>query len=282
MNSALQLLLVISFFQNAMADEEAWRYQWKDKSLDMIASLNSDSDSELMMKVGRLAALKGRDAKVSSLSAEVANAATVKILSIPNHASYFEEEIRRFDELERSYHEDKIHELANSGYHRSMTFRTLEHLPSPQVVELLGKFLDDPTLPWHTRKPMPGAAPYGSNAEMAARTLGSLPIANPPVTSPPRNPQETQDNIEQWKIWRDHIKEGSRTFRFEGDPMSYNFKGVVWKPDGPSRPSRRDRSTAAEPTLEVTTPTRNWWPAIFALLVLLAASIWLVRSKTSA
>ena len=279
MNLIPRLILIFTvFLQLAVFAEEEWRYEWRDKALIRIESLDTDSNTEIILNVGRLAALRGRDAKVSTLSAEVADAAIEKLLSFPKLSTKFETEIRRLEEQERAYHEEKKSHFANSGYDRGKVFRILEYLPSPQIVGLMGELLDDPVLPWNTRKPMPGAAPYGSNSELAARTLRALPILNPPVAREPRNPRERQEDIEQWRIWRDQIKAGMRTLRFEGDPRTYNFEGLVKTTAVTSGPPKRERAPVSPSAVEQPSRT-NWLPAGLATLLLLVAAGWYLKSR---
>lgn len=126
---------------------------------------------------------------------------------------------------------------------RSFAFNTLQHLPSPDTVRVVGAYLYDAE---ETQEPItmdhvPDSFGPASNGSLVVDALKHL-IEKPPVGAD-RNYQKPSD-ISAWQIWYEQIKAGNRTFRFKGDPTEYDLNGPASK--ATVQRVERDRKRAAE------------------------------------
>ncbi len=133
------------------------------------------------------------------------------------------------------------------------TFAVLKQLPSPQVVDLLGRLLEDDRDPWvviPAGEVAAGRPP--PNSYLAARTLNQIGIEGVPLIEPLRNDRDHEAARDQWKLWYAQVKAGNRTFRFKGDPRDYNLDGplpevaVATRPRKTGLPEGKPGSSAAE------------------------------------
>lgn len=143
------------------------------------------------------------------------------LLAIPGHAEYFG------DQLWRSYAAYKAGVIERNDYGpmhsyrstRPEVMRILENLPSAETVRVLGEMLSEEwSDPSKTKED--GEQFLGSLAMNAKSRLNKLPIVNKPIASGPQS-------LRAWQDWYAQIKEGRRTFRFEGDPQEYSLSGPV-------------------------------------------------------
>jgi hypothetical protein len=98
---------------------------------------------------------------------------------------------------------------------------TLCHIPSPEVVQLLGSYLYDERDTPPPIRPGQDWIDSNSNAYMACRALQKIGLKNSPL--PPRA-SENPDNLATWKLWWGPIKAGNRTFSFVGQDVEYRFR----------------------------------------------------------
>ena len=155
------------------------------------------------------------------------------LMALPRHAEHLANQIR----IERAKNAVENERRVKNGDKplwgsydnvRMRTMQTLEHIPSPEVVKVLGEFLQDNE---ETQKPIrvgyvPDSYGPGSNASLAAEALRKL-IENPPV--PKDQSYQLPGAIPAWQSWYEQIKSGNRTFRFEGDPVEYDLNGPAPK-----------------------------------------------------
>ena len=148
--------------------------------------------------------------------------AQVKMLADPNHAKYFQ------DKLEQA--RAKLPEATkwHSGEHNSfqslrvMIVRdTLCHLPSPEVVQLLGSYLYDERDTPPPIRPGQDWIDSNSDAYLACSALEKIGLKNAPL---PPTAGENPDNLATWKLWWGPIKAGNRTFSFVGQDVEYRFR----------------------------------------------------------
>lgn len=138
-----------------------------------------------------------------------------ELLAIPGHAQYF------VDELEKLRLAGKYTGRERQYY----ILETLPHLPSPETVQVLGRYLSDerdtppPPIPGQDWTALP------ANCFLAVDALGRIGLRNPPVTkSFLYRDQAILDANRSW--WRE-IQSGKRTFSFKGQDIEYRFN-----PDG--------------------------------------------------
>lgn len=152
------------------------------------------------------------------------------IISIPGHASYFTyklEALRADKDKIYNYYQDRI-----LYFHD-----TFPHMPSPEVIRVLGPYLDDfrdsnsPILPPEKQTALESSNPNEmeskkSNAWYASYVLSKIGLRD----FPPMAPHHLKDSVENWKkarAWYQEVKAGQRTFSFKGKSVEYRFK-----PDG--------------------------------------------------
>jgi hypothetical protein len=240
----------------------------------------------------------------------VFHAARNLLLSIPGHATYFQNKLEslRAKTLELAkLPEDQDPYKMKVGqafgdydmYQKSTVFPTLALLPSSETVAVLGHFLNDPEgrdgrdlLGNRFQRSDVELAPI--NAGAAAIALRRLGIEHPPFRGfrdhDHRNFNYTPEEIDAWKDWWNEVKDGKRTYRFIGSPIEYG-------PDGPASKeqlqriernrqreasSKAPRSAATSPEVEEPSekPSSKIGIAIGgAVLVLLASIIYVLRAK---
>ncbi|MCB1133338.1 MAG: hypothetical protein KDN05_19610, partial [Verrucomicrobiae bacterium] len=72
----------------------------------------------------------------------------------------------------------------------------------------------------------------------AAGALDTLPIVAKPMDAPPHG-YDCPEDTRPWRQWYQEIKDGKRTFRFEGDPTEYDL-------DGPAPKQKLERIALAD------------------------------------
>lgn len=240
------------------------------------------ADESNLTEMGRLLARLGDSKKfpdhrqeADTMFREVQN----RILSFPDHAAFFEQPLA---EQRQMVLEGR---MPWSGYHTNSEqgFRIFSNLPSPEVMGVLGRMLDDTkgmspedAFPTQARESFQN---YGSNAEMAARSLREIGIADPPDFGPWKN---DWDRIRFWRDWWQEVKDGKRTYRFIGSNVEYGYDGPLAKES--SRRPRDSKNHAAgvssgeeEPSVKSKGPVHY---GIIASAVLLAlASVFFAFRK---
>jgi hypothetical protein len=104
------------------------------------------------------------------------------LLSVPGHARYFADEIRR-EQKEVTQYPTSTGPRVDYDFNRGLYFLTLRHLPSPETIAVLGDFLaDDKDQPG----PRDPSKSYDydippANCYYAAETLDKIGLRNPPV-----------------------------------------------------------------------------------------------------
>ena len=200
-----------------------------------LAALERGTNDELLLKLGRhLYFLSSNDYRLRELQEEAAPLRTKvrdALLRTPGHAEAQERHFLalRAEVLERRKAFNYLH-LAGVDLHR-----ILRHLPSPETVRVLGRMLEDTKgATAETRFPNQPVDVINvpmSAAEYAVIALHHLPIQQPPV---PRNEVVEGEILsgglqhhQAWLWWWYSVKDGVRTYLFEGSPVVYNHDGVV-------------------------------------------------------
>ena len=155
------------------------------------------------------------------------------IISIPGHAHYFTDQL----EAMRPTREKSDYHLYRIWYF----YNTFPHIPSPEVIQVLGPYLDDfrdsnsPNLPLEKRTVMNDANNPNErqrktpNAWYASYALSNIGLRDFPADTAMASPL-SKGSLENWKnarAWYQEVKAGQRTFSFKGKSVEYRFK-----PDG--------------------------------------------------
>ncbi len=139
------------------------------------------------------------------------------ILTIPGHATWHGEQIKQLTDAEIEGRPTGKHSLQRWWY-----YETLQQLPSPETVKVLGEFLFDERDPWK-HLPTDDGGRWHPNSLYAVRALNKLGIRNAPVKREHWDPAD----LRTWQLWYEQIRAGTRTFSFEGDDAIYSLSGPV-------------------------------------------------------
>ncbi|WP_367871477.1 hypothetical protein [Luteolibacter sp. Populi] len=146
------------------------------------------------------------------------------MLSVPNHGDVFAEALEKAIQSEFSHLRGES-TAPGALAERAWLFATLQEIPSPQCVGLLGGLLEDDRDPWKD-VPRTDVGKPTINSMRATRALNQLGIEGVPEISLKKR-RDREAAREQWRLWFAQVKAGTRTFRFKGDPQEYNLKGPV-------------------------------------------------------
>ncbi|WP_367873903.1 hypothetical protein [Luteolibacter sp. Populi] len=286
--SILIPLLVVScaFAQSSFPSPSERELDTQRESLSLvrllIEELKSQDPSVAALKLGEILRKTARQSIYQVEERwEVHRQAKEALLAIPGHARYFVEYVAAAKARTKA---------AGVGSHdteRSRVFQTFKLLPSVEVVQALGEYLEDDTDEPPPVQPHQDYSTTPANSTLAADTLLAL-IENPPVQA--HLLANRKADIETWKLWYAQVKAGTRTFKFKGDDKTYRLAGEVSaSPEPPPTPPIAE-SPPPSPA-ENTPPATNGEPAvprppglplILSLAVLAAAGVGLLISKRKA
>ena len=244
--------------------------------------------SQGLRNMGYRKSINDHSTEVDEVYLKIQNA----MLLIPGHADYFAKEIQisRARAIDRQAREGGEIRWEDYDDVRSAAIHTLENLPSPEAVRVLGELLSDSekTGPQITEGHLPDAFGPPPNASLAADALKLL-IEKPPVPQD-RNWQKKGD-IEAWQLWYEQIQSGNRTFRFKGDPKDYDLTGPAsndklqrvernLKRDDERTAGQKKSSTPVETQTIATSAGRTYAIAgLVTTLALVAAALWYFLSS---
>lgn len=299
MNILLIFLASGYFFTSAHANEDRRAFEIEREQKQILlwtAKLDESTDWSNDVKLDRLStglrnmahrkSHPGHSKDVDSLYLGIQSL----LLSIPGHASYFATEIRR-EQKDAEGLPTNYGERVGYDFRRSMHFRTLAHLPSPETIQILGQFLHD-----EKDAPVPEVSPnsdWGRNPRAncwgAVATIADIGLRAPPVT---RHSGWDDDGsaLAKCRSWWAEIESGSRTFSFRGQNVEYRFKpDGTWEtmamanpPNDGEPPVRQPGNIEASPKprqqSESPEPPRGinpWWLASMGILLFAALGLWL-------
>ena len=244
--------------------------------------------SQGLRNMGYRKSINDHSTEVDEVYLKIQNA----MLLIPGHADYFAKEIQisRARAIDRQAREGGEIRWEDYDDVRSAAIHTLENLPSPEAVRVLGELLSDSekTGPQISEGHLPDAFGPPPNASLAADALKLL-IEKPPVPQD-RNWQKKGD-IEAWKLWYEQIQSDNRTFRFKGDPKDYDLTGPAsndklqrvernLKRDDERTAGQKKSSTPVETQTIATSAGRTYAIAgLVTTLALVAAALWYFLSS---
>jgi len=296
----LTTIIFLFLFSDASVsanDRQEWlseRRKWIERAETVKDPITIESLSRIIRGVGRnldRASEEGRDLFEQSRSL---------LISIPGHAEYYRDRINgareRMETLLAAGDEGNYprarYELSNEVMYG---FETLQQLPSVETVQVLGEFLYDErgyvnvTLEDPSEKQRYESSKHSPVYRRSAEALAALPIVG--KLEPPRMELGGPDDTKAWKQWYQEIKDGKRTFRFEGDPVEYDLNGPA--PKDKVERIARDQTRLAErqagqrksvhpqeatmPVADVETSGPKTVGLVLAGSALLASLYWLLR-----
>jgi len=227
----------------------------------------------------------------------VYEAIKTKMLSMPGHAEYYAGEIEKAKAEARDITDDR-------DYYDKICriFETLEHMPSEETVNVLGRYVDFTgdllgeeqykarMIAWARQE----ANPYLPLSHAAMRTLNELAIENGPTGENPNYfDRRGTANHDAWREWWGRVKTGKLSYKFEGDDRIYPTGTKAPPYAGPERgpPGSRDRvrgevewsaGAGAEGggTGGGRAEVRHLWPWMAGIVVLATAGWWWWRGRT--
>ncbi len=215
---------------------------WERRLSSLKNKNQTDSIEELGLGIRSMAFRKGfgeRDPRTDMIFDQIQHA----ILTIPGHAEYYRDRI--LDAQERFKKREGQAPWSDYDREQMYGFQTLVHLPSPETVRVYGDLLSNHWLP-----PGNETAPISEKRlPLSQRALSG--ITKLPIRDKPFKIALTQENLADahaaWLQWYEQIKDGRRTFRFEGDPVEYDLNGPApgQKVDRIARDTKRERERAA-------------------------------------
>lgn len=214
------------------------------------------------------------------------------LLSIPGHARYFADEIKR-EQKEVAQYPTSTGPRVSYDFKRALYFETLSHLPSPETIAVLGDFLSDdidtpprviePDSDWGENPP--------ANSFGASYVISIIGLREPPVPTESYD-QDSVVRLAKTRDWWDEIKTGNKTFSFKGQPVEYRFQpDGTWETILISNPPVDGPKPAATPTPETRPEQREvpkaaptdqkapWWQIGVGLLILLGSIILLRKVR---
>ena len=261
--------LMLTQLVNANLPEDPSEYsKWERVMLEAIQKYDANRDQLAKEKLADYIFKMSIPTNRERDGRPVFNAARDSLLSFPDHAEYFEDKLV---DLRRQHNDPKTR--IDYNYQRHFVFGTLEQLPSPQVIDLLIRLLDDNQDYKYFK---PGAEIWGNDTQAASVLCGL--IENPPV---PKTKFGYARDLSAWQKWGEQVRDGSRTFQFRGDPQRYNLRGPV---DAPIRtaPRRNERETVKPIEIdEKDSRSAPWIPIVLALGFLFGAVWSYLRERTA-
>ena len=175
------------------------------------------------------------------------------LIAIPGHAEYYEKNIKaaqlRFEEAETNLEKSPVATQLNNEL--MYGFATLENLPSPETVRVLGDFLGDMRGVDENGEWIPGGHYDGFRGTGPPCTYAAAALMKLPLKSKPTHDKRTAtfEDVRPWQLWYEQVKAGNRTFSFEGDPKVYSLAGPVAAERSPAgqRPERRPEAVVHGP-----------------------------------
>jgi hypothetical protein len=218
-----------------------------------------------------------------------------ELLSIPGHARYFFNELKR-EQIEVEQFPTNTGPRVSYDFHRGLYFLTMRHLPSPETIAVLGEFLsDDKDAPG----PLDQTKSYDydippANSEYSATTISHIGLREPPASKDSYD-ADPETHLAKTRAWWEEVKAGKRTFSFKGQAVEYRFKpDGTWDtipisnpPDDRTQPSHETPSTRpvkrpGAVLVDAPEPPAGhaWWWYGVGGIALLVLGAWFMRKKT--
>jgi hypothetical protein len=202
-----------------------------------------------------------------------------EIINNSNHAQIY------IDQIESMYVPDENGRIVCNQKisRRQLFYEKLNHIPSPQIVQMLGQYLFD-----ERDKSSDDRFGASSNADFACGALVQIGLRNPPV---PRLtgmlPVEAgflKKDI--WQLWYEQVKAGTRSFSFEGQDVEYRFKkDGTWitTPLTNHDPAVAHHKNEPSPNSQPISRSQSQWYWIAGILLIIVSGVaWLKRTKLTA
>lgn len=200
---------------NALPEDPVEYAAWEVRQISAIRELELLPREQSIPQLGALVHKLSLHTHTEKGDRLVYNRARSLLLSIPDHAKWFGDEIKRM--IDNDVNGTGLTIQGQKSWH----FETLSQLPSPETVAVLGELLFDERDPW---KNIPTDATWYPGCHFSVLTLHKLGLENPPVNSTYADPR---NDLRTWQLWFEQVRAGTRTFSFKGDKTVYSLSGPV-------------------------------------------------------
>ncbi|MGB6223162.1 MAG: hypothetical protein WBG04_19195 [Haloferula sp.] len=260
-------------FSNLPEDPAAYS-AWEAQRLADIEEASGWPAEKAIPELGKWVGKLSRHHSIERGDRPVFTAAQKTLLAIPGHAEWYGEEIKKLTEAAMP-----VPGHPNSGFEgheRRWYYATLQQLPSPETVGVLGELIFDERDPWKDGDWGDGGRPM-PNSVHATKAFTALGISNPPVRALAYDPGDQRT----WQLWFNQVKAGARTFSFEGDDATYSLEGEVPLRSGEGDASKKDITMDPVETAVAKRQEPSRWPVVLtAILALMAAAYMIRRLRT--
>lgn len=250
---------------------EDTRNEWFSKRWQVVEEAKSLRNDKAIKQLGDIVRPLARDKnELSPEAADLYRVARDTLLAIPGHAEYYGKEIHKLM--------DETMQTRADSHLRGWAFATLEQLPSIETVKVLGELLYDDRDPWKDADFGDTGSPV-LNFRRASMALTQLGIKKAPVKNVSTSAGFELSDVNTWQLWYEQVRDGSRTFSFEGDDKNYSLSGPVSvAKDGPttSRPDRK-ATIAAGNGSEPIRSQDNRTPLVIAIILVVGIIVLTMR-----
>ena len=207
----LSLLLLTSF---ALSDDETYAQGVRERLADLQRNPTLEAIHEFTFQINAIR----RDGRNNREKQDLAREISLGLIAIPGHARLFADELERL----RSEVVARGTPRGNqSTYDRLRNYYLggLRFLPSPESIEVLGRYL-------HDERDIPIDISFlPSNAYIASQTLVAIGLRDAPISG--RVVMWDPEALETHRAWYKEVKSGERPFSFVGQQVEFRFR-----PDG--------------------------------------------------
>jgi hypothetical protein len=243
---------------------------WFDQRKALIESFREGKSEDSIKGLGRTVSGLGRHLdSISPEEKEIFDEAKQALISYPPAVDFFGEEIKKLMDEQVGNGFTKSHPDQRYWY-----FETLDQLPSPETIKVLGELLFDERNPWIGRSGGDSNLP-AANATYSVEALNKIGLKSPPSVTSDLNDEK---DIKTWQLWFEQVRAGKRNFSFTGDDRAYTLEGPVTEPVI-ARSARTLPPQTPVSAAQVRPTNSSIWPLAIALLVGLG-SVFVVVKKS--
>lgn len=247
---------------------------WEAKRLATVAEVSDWPPEKAIPELGKWVHKLSMNHNLEKGDRPVFTAARTALMAIPGYAEWHGERIKKCTESKIPGSKSAAEWVGKYSTHqRRWDYQTLEQLPGPETVKVLGELLFDERDPWKEIYWGDGGRPM-PNSRNAAKTLHGLGIKDPPVNSKYFN----NGDIGTWQLWIEQVRSGKRTFSFEGDEATYDLEGPVRTNPPKNRRVRGSDDAVYDTGLthEENDETTTRLPLILALVLVAIAGMYVI------
>jgi hypothetical protein len=215
--------------------------------------------------------------------------AQTKALSLPGHAQYFADLI----EAERAALKPEEYRGDYDRHRYLFLCETLRHLPSPETVLVLGRYLEDDRDTYPPPTPGDDSGIDPPNSIIAMESLLLLELRDAPYPPGRWYWYRSTKELATVRAWFAPIKSGEKPFSFKGQAVEYRFNpdgtwvsNPIANPpdDAPKPPPAKPPITSSPEKSPAVAAAQSHQPALWpwlggVLLAVLGILIWQIKAR---